>query len=97
MAPPPRAWYIDSVPGELPRWVISGAESARGKARRGRSRSLQERLLDSEAVCATAAWMLALSAQRDRALAWVDPLPLSAREALRRLRKEARQPWISDG
>ncbi len=78
---------------ELPKWVISGAESARDKARLSRDLTLAERLSSSEAVCATAAYMLALNAKRDRVLHRVDPVPESTVSALARLRREAKKPW----
>lgn len=78
---------------DLPGWVISGAESARDKARQSRDLSLEERLRASEAVCATAAYMLALNPKRTRVLQWVDPVPESTVAALERLRASAARPW----
>lgn len=80
---------------QLPGWIVSGAASARDKARESRGKSLQERLADSAAVCETAAFMLSLNAKSDRVLAYVDPVPESTRAALRRLREEAQRPWSS--
>ncbi|MFT7625925.1 MAG: hypothetical protein ACI9WU_005117 [Myxococcota bacterium] len=81
---------------ELPGWVVSGAVSARDKARPSRNRTLTERLDDSAAVCATAAYMLSLNSKRDRVLAFNDPLPPSTLAALERLRRQATRPWNPD-
>lgn len=78
---------------DLPGWVVSGAVSARDKARPSRNRTLAERLADSAAACATAAYMLSLNTKRDRVLAFSEPLPDSTIAALERLRREAKRPW----
>ena len=88
-------WYRGLVSSELPAWVVSGAESARDKARESRGRDLAQRLADSESVCQTVIEMLALNPNRERVLSWVEPLPASTVRALARLRREAARPWPS--
>ena len=73
-----------------PRWVVSNAESVRREATRYIDMPDEQRLGHLAAACRAAARLLALRADRQRALAHRDPLPESTILALARLRARAR-------
>lgn len=72
---------------KLPGWVISNEESVRREAGPYRDMTIEERARLRAAACRQAARQIAWRADRDRVLAWVDPLPESSVLALVRLRE----------
>jgi hypothetical protein len=75
----------------LPGWVVDNAESVRREAARYRGMSAEEKLALVASACRTAAALLDASPNRERALAYVDPLPKSSAEAIQRLMRAHRE------
>lgn len=74
----------------LPPWVVDNDVSVRREVEFYRTMTVSERAQHMAAACRGAARMLASRADRERVLAWVDPLPERTKEALKRLRAQAR-------
>ena len=74
----------------LPAWVLEDAESIRREVERYRSLTDEERAAQPVAASRAAARLLAASEDRERALAWRDPLPEDSREKLAALRARYR-------
>jgi hypothetical protein len=77
---------------QLPKWAVDDRTSIEREAAPWRGRSLEEHARATSAACRAAARQLALRPDRERLLAYRDPLPESTRIALRRLRDEAPRP-----
>ena len=67
--------YTWGVSFQLPRWVVTDAESARNTARDYRGLSPEERARETVLACSAAARLLRANPKRDLVLALVDPLP----------------------
>jgi hypothetical protein len=75
----------------LPKWMVDDRTSIEREAAPWRGRSPEEHARATAAACRAAARQLALRPDRERLLAYRDPLPQSTRVALRRLREAARR------
>lgn len=84
------SWQHTSVPIEQPGWVIDNVESVLREAARYRGMPPAEKIELVASACRTAALMLEASPNRDRALAYQEPLPRSSEAALQRLMQERR-------
>jgi len=74
---------------QLPKWVVDDRTSIEREAAPWRERSAEERARATAAACRAAARQLANRPDRERLLAYRDPLPESTIAALRRLRATA--------
>lgn len=77
--------------GDLPPWARTDADAVREEAVPYGAMTPEERGAIGARLCRGGARMLASRADRERAMAWRDPLPLSTQRALERLRAESRQ------
>src|SRR4029450_5371940 len=75
----------------LPKWVVDNRTAVDREAAPWRGRSPEEHHRALAAACRAAARQLAQRADRERLLAYRDPLPDSTLAALRRLRAAARR------
>lgn len=76
---------------KLPEWLADERAAVAREAAPYRGLSFEERWHLTAAACRAAARQLASRADRERILAYRDPLPESSLTALRRLRAEFRQ------
>jgi len=74
---------------ELPKWVVDNRTAVAQEAAPYRNLTTEERWRATAAACRAAAKQLALRPDRERLLAYRDPLPQSTIDALRRLRASA--------
>lgn len=77
---------LDALPG----WVVSNRESVEREAAPYRGLSADERFRAMRAACRSAARQLRARPDRERLLAYRDPLPASSIAVLRRLREAYR-------
>lgn len=75
----------------LPGWVISDIDSVRAEVAEWRDLGAAERWRLAQACARDAMWAVAVSRDPRRVLDHSDPLPRSSREALARLREQARR------
>lgn len=75
----------------LPKWVVDDQTSIEREAAPWRGRPPEAHQRATAAACRAAARQLAQRADRERLLAFRDPLPESTLAALRRLRATARR------
>lgn len=75
---------------KLPGWVVDDRASVLREVAPYRAMTPRERLELLRAACASALPLLALNKNRERVLAWRDPLPASTQRALARLREQLR-------
>lgn len=75
----------------LPPWVTDNRTAVAREAEPYRAMTAEERWRATAAACRAAARQLAHRPDRERLLAWRDPLPDSSIELLRRLRARARR------
>jgi hypothetical protein len=76
----------------MPKWVVSNRESVEREAAPYRGLSNEERVRVLKAACRSAARQLRARPDRERLLAYRDPLPASTIALLRRLRAAYRGP-----
>jgi hypothetical protein len=74
-----------------PEWAVDNADAVRREAARYRGMTAEEKLELVASACRTAMVLLEASPNRERALAYSDPLPASSVAALRRLMKARRE------
>jgi hypothetical protein len=76
----------------LPGWVVDNREAVAREAAPYRGLSARDRFLLLASACRTAAHQLANrpGPERERILAWRDPVPASTQEILERLREQDR-------
>jgi len=75
----------------LPKWVIDDIESVRLEAAPYREMTLVQRQVLLAAACKAAARMLRSRDDAEEVLAYTDPIPESSKQALARLRREAKE------
>ena len=75
----------------LPGWIVDDATAVRREALPYRELSFEERARHTAMACRGAARQLAARADRERLLAYRDPLPESTVQALARLQSQRRE------
>ena len=86
-----RPSYNTAQMDALPKWVISNRESVEREAAPYRGMTPSERARVLRAACRAASRQLAGRTDRERLLAYRDPLPESSVQGLKRLRARYRQ------
>jgi hypothetical protein len=79
------------IMAKLPGWVVDNRTAVAREAEPYRALTSEERARATAAACRAAARQLAHRADRERMLAYRDPLPESSVALLRRLRAAARR------
>ena len=74
----------------LPGWIVDNREAVAREAAPYRGLGAEERFRLLASACRTAAHQLANRPDRERILAWRDPLPASSQAILARLREQGR-------
>lgn len=79
---------LRTVKGALPGWAVDNAESVQREAAPYRAMTVDERARILRDLCRASLALIASRADRERVLAWRDPVPESTRVAFARLRKQ---------